>query len=82
MKKRVERGFTVAYYDKLVKHLVEKFQTSLAPLQQITRNQEIVIAQNKQIIDLLTKNNSDRESTTTLDITETVNNDKVEDELG
>lgn len=72
----------MAYYDKLVKHLVEKFQTSLAPLQQITRNQEIVIAQNKQIIDLLTKNNSDRESTTTLDITETVNNDKVEDELG
>jgi hypothetical protein len=43
----------VASYDKLIKYLVEKLQAALAPLVEIAKNQNILVAQNKQIIDLL-----------------------------
>lgn len=43
----------LASYDKIIKYIVEKIQQALYPLQEITKNQEIIIAQNKQIIDLL-----------------------------
>lgn len=52
----------LASYDKIVKYLVEKFQTSLSPLEQIARNQEIIIAQNKQVIDLLAQLNNGRQT--------------------
>ncbi|MGL5511621.1 MAG: hypothetical protein ACRDBM_00070 [Sporomusa sp.] len=51
----------LASYDKIIKYLVEKFQTSLAPLDSIARNQEIVVSQNKQIIDLLLRMSNCRE---------------------
>ena len=62
----------MATYDKIVKHIIENFQTSLSPLREITKNQQIIIVQNKQIIDhlekitsrtLLTSNDTDTEST-------------------
>lgn len=52
----------LASYDKVIKYLVEKFQAALSPLEQMTKNQEIIIAQNKQIIDLLAKLSNNRES--------------------
>lgn len=57
----------LASYDKVIKYLVEKFQAALSPLEQMTRNQEIIIAQNKQIIDLLGKLGSNREPSITPD---------------
>jgi hypothetical protein len=45
----------LASYDKIVKHIVENFQASLSPLREITKNQQIIIVQNKQIIDQLEK---------------------------
>ncbi|WP_425059315.1 hypothetical protein SCACP_39980 [Sporomusa carbonis] len=51
----------MASYDKLVKYLGDKFQAGLSPLGEIIKNQEIIITQNKQIIDLLTRINIDRE---------------------
>ncbi len=50
----------LASFDKLVKYLAEKIQIGLAPLEKICQNQDIIIAQNKQIIDLLAQLNSDR----------------------
>lgn len=50
----------LASYDKLVKYLAERIQTALTPLDRISQNQEIIIAQNKQIIDLLAQLNGDR----------------------
>ncbi|MDF2571234.1 MAG: hypothetical protein K0R55_2838 [Sporomusa sp.] len=52
----------LASYDKIVKYLVEKFQTALSPLEQISRNQDIIIAQNKQMIELLANLDKSRES--------------------
>lgn len=45
----------MASYDKMVKYLVEKLQIALAPLVEIAKNQNILVAQNKQIIDLLAR---------------------------
>lgn len=53
----------MASYDKIVKYLVEKLQAALAPLEQIARTQNILVAQNKQIIDLLAQLNGDRQPT-------------------
>lgn len=50
----------LASYDKVIKHLVEKFQVALAPLERIAKNQEIIIAQNKQVIELLGQLNNGR----------------------
>ena len=50
----------MASYDKVIKHLVEKFQIALAPLERIAKNQEIIIAQNKQVIELLGQLNNGR----------------------
>jgi hypothetical protein len=50
----------LASYDKMVKYLVEKLQLALAPLEQIARNQTILVAQNKQMIDLLAQLNDNR----------------------
>lgn len=58
----------MASYDKLVKYLADKFQAAVSPLGQITQNQEIIIAQNKQIISLLVQLNEGRiQSTDTPD---------------
>ncbi|QDR83012.1 hypothetical protein [Sporomusa termitida] len=54
----------LASYDKIIKYIVEKFQQALYPLQEITKNQEIIIAQNKQIIDLLATLSNSREHDT------------------
>ena len=54
----------MASYDKMVKYLVEKLQLALAPLEQIARNQSILVAQNKQMIDLLAQLNGSRETLT------------------
>ncbi|CQR73176.1 hypothetical protein SOV_49630 [Sporomusa ovata DSM 2662] len=54
----------MASYDKMVKYLVEKLQLALAPLEQIARNQSILVAQNKQMIDLLAQLNGNRETPT------------------
>lgn len=43
----------MASYDRVIKYLVEKFEAALAPLGTITKNQEVIIVQNKQLIDLL-----------------------------
>lgn len=51
----------LASYDKIIKYIVEKFQQALYPLQEITKNQEIIIAQNKQVIDLLASLNNSRD---------------------
>ncbi|HWR43560.1 hypothetical protein [Sporomusa sp.] len=51
----------LASYDKIVKHIVEKFQAALSPLEQVTKNQEIIIAQNIQMIELLAKMSNSRE---------------------
>jgi hypothetical protein len=51
----------VASYDKIVKYLVEKLQAALSPLEQISRTQNIMVAQNKQIIELLSQLNSGRQ---------------------
>jgi len=53
----------VASYDKIIKYLVEKLQTALAPLEQIARIQSILVAQNKQIIELLDQLNGNRQPT-------------------
>jgi hypothetical protein len=45
--------FLLTSYEKLVKYLVENIQVALAPLRDITKNQEILIVQNKQMIALL-----------------------------
>jgi hypothetical protein len=45
--------FLLTSYEKLVKYLVENIQVALAPLKDVTKNQEILIVQNKQIIGLL-----------------------------
>lgn len=45
----------MASYDKMVKYLAEKFQAAVSPLTDIIHNQEIIIGQNKQIINLLTR---------------------------
>ena len=50
----------LASYDKIIKHIVEKFQVALAPLERIAKNQEIIIAQNKQVIELLGQLNNGR----------------------
>lgn len=50
----------MASFDRVIKHLVEKFQTALAPLEKVVKNQEIMIAQNKQIIELLGQLNNGR----------------------
>ncbi|WP_371375153.1 hypothetical protein [Sporomusa aerivorans] len=55
----------LASFDKLLKNLAEKIQSGLLPLERITKNQEIIIAQNKQIIDLLAQLNDDRQSKAT-----------------
>ena len=39
----------------MVKYLAEKFQAAVSPLTDIIHNQEIIIGQNKQIINLLTR---------------------------
>lgn len=57
----------MASYDKLIKYLVEKLQLALAPLEEIARNQNILVAQNKQIIDLLSQLNDNRPNTTEQD---------------
>ncbi len=51
----------MASYDKLVKSLIGKFESALMPLGTITKNQEIIIVQNKQLIDLLQRLCADRE---------------------
>lgn len=50
----------MASYDKIVKYMVERFQAALAPLEQIVKNQQIMIAQNKQIIEKLAQLNGQR----------------------
>ena len=45
----------MASYDRLVKYLADKFQAAVSPLSEIIQNQEIIIAQNKQIINLITR---------------------------
>ncbi|SDD97499.1 hypothetical protein [Sporomusa acidovorans] len=52
----------LASYDKIIKYIVEKIQSALLPLEQIAKSQEIIIAQNKQIIDLLTQLNTGRQN--------------------
>lgn len=39
--------------EKMCKNLIDSLEENLAPLQQLALNQQIIIAQNKQIIDLL-----------------------------
>ena len=51
----------MASYDKIIKYIVEKLQAALAPLEQIARTQNILVAQNKQIIELLAQINSGRQ---------------------
>lgn len=51
----------MASYDKMIKYLVEKLQAALAPLEQIARTQNILVAQNKQIIDLLAQQSGGRQ---------------------
>ena len=50
----------MASYDKIIKYLVEKLQTALAPLEQIARTQNTLVAQHKQIIELLSQQNGGR----------------------
>lgn len=45
----------MASYDKIVKYVVDNFHSAVSPLQDVTKNQEIIIVQNKQIIALLEK---------------------------
>lgn len=52
----------MASYDKFIKNIVEKIQSALLPLEQIAKSQEIIIAQNKQIIDLLAQLNTGRQN--------------------
>ncbi|HWR05756.1 hypothetical protein [Sporomusa sp.] len=68
----------LASYDKIVKYIVEKLQMALSPLQQITQNQEIIIAQNKQMIDLLATLSNSRE--TGIVQKEVVSNETVSDQ--
>lgn len=50
----------MASYDKIVKYLAERIEQALAPLDKIVQNQTIIIAQNKQVIDLLSQINTGR----------------------
>jgi len=45
----------VASYEKVVKYVTERFETALTPLQAMIKNQEIIIVQNRQIVELLEK---------------------------
>lgn len=40
-------------YEKIIKKLMDTFTDGLSPLRTITQNQEVIIHQNKQIIELL-----------------------------
>jgi hypothetical protein len=68
----------LASYDKIVKYIVEKLQMALSPLQEITKNQEIIIAQNKQMIDLLATLSNSRETGIVQE--EVVSNETVSDQ--
>lgn len=52
----------MASYDKIVKYLAERIDRALSPLEKAIQNQDIIIAQNKQIIDLLTQISTGRQS--------------------
>lgn len=45
----------MASYEKVVKYVTERFETALTPLQAMIKNQEIIIVQNRQIVELLEK---------------------------
>ncbi|MCX7781536.1 MAG: hypothetical protein N2491_11645 [Negativicutes bacterium] len=40
-------------YEKIIKKIMDHFAEGLAPLRTIVQNQEIIIVQNKKIIELL-----------------------------
>lgn len=40
-------------YEKIIKKITESFSESMAPLQIMVKNQEIIIIQNKKVIELL-----------------------------
>lgn len=42
-----------APFDKVIKYVMEQIKIAVAPLDDVVRNQEIIIAQNKQMIELL-----------------------------
>jgi len=45
----------LASYEKVVKYVTERFETALTPLQAMIKNQEIIIVQNRQMVELLEK---------------------------
>lgn len=45
----------MASYEKVVKYVTDRFETALTPLQAMIKNQEIIIVQNKQMVELLEK---------------------------
>jgi hypothetical protein len=45
----------LASYEKVVKYVTDRFETALTPLQAMIKNQEIIIVQNKQMVELLEK---------------------------
>lgn len=45
----------MASYEKVVKYVTERFETALTPLQAMIKNQEIIIVQNRQMVELLEK---------------------------
>ncbi len=52
----------MASYDKIIKYLAERIDRALSPLEKAIENQNIIIAQNKQMIDLLTQISTGRQS--------------------
>lgn len=40
-------------YEKIIKKITDSFAESMAPLQIMVKNQEIIIIQNKKVIELL-----------------------------
>ena len=43
----------MASYEKIVKHVIEKFEQALSPLREIAGNQEVIIKQNIELQELL-----------------------------
>ena len=52
----------MASYDKIIKYLAERIDRALSPLEKAIENQNIIIAQNKQMIDLLAQISTGRQS--------------------
>jgi hypothetical protein len=49
-------------YEKVIKKIMDNFSEGLSPLRALVQNQEIIIIQNKKIIDLLDSINANTAS--------------------